>query len=132
LQERAPRVIQERIPRIGKMVAGNLLKDVSKLNYVPIDQPKIKIGIIVESKATSLIRTFKKTTMSYGPIDWHHLNFNQNYNDLIFSRLNHDEMYYRFDIIGEDILNFIKSSQFTNTARREAYDWDPFEKYKEP
>ena len=36
LQERAPRVIQERIPRIGKMVAGNLLKDVSELKYTPI------------------------------------------------------------------------------------------------
>ena len=131
LQERAPRVIQERIPRIGKMVAGELLKDVSELTYAPIDQPNVKIGIIVESKATPLIRKFKKTTLSYGPIDWHHLNFDQNYNDLIFSWLNHDEMYYRFDIIGKDILNFIKSAQFTKTGRREAYDWDPFEKYKE-
>lgn len=131
LQERAPKVIVERIPRIGKMVAGTLLKEFSLVNYSPIFIDDIKIGIIVESKATPLIRRFRKTAMSYGSIDWNNLDFNQEHNDLIFTRLNHDQMYYSFDEIGADIFHFIEHGVFTENARRESYDWDPFKKYKE-
>lgn len=131
LQERAPKVIVERIPRIGKMIAGPLLKDFSLVSYPPISREGLKIGIIVESKATPLIRRFRKTAMSYGPIDWNNLDFKQEHDDLIFTRLNHDELYYSFDEIGNDILHFIKKGVFTDNARREPYEWDPFEKYKE-
>lgn len=130
LQERAPKVIVEKIPCIGKLLAGQVLKDFSLLSYPSIPKKGLKIGILVESKATPLIRHFRKTTINMGPIDWNNLNFNQDYDDLIFTRLNHDEMYYSFDEIGSDILHFIKNGVFTKEARREWFDWDPFEKYK--
>ncbi len=132
LQERAPQVIVDRIPRIGKMLKGDLIKDFSTVPYPPIANGDLHIGIIVESKATKLIRTFKKTAMSYGPIDWHDLDFDQSYDGLIYTRLNHDEMYYRFDVIGEDLVSFIQCSEFKEGARYTPFEWDPFEKYKEP
>jgi hypothetical protein len=126
LQERAPRVIKDRIPAIGKMLKGKVLFEMSRMAYPPIPMQGIKIGIIVESKATKLIKIFKKTALSYGPIDWKNLDFKQPNDDLIFTPLNHDQLYTRFDVIGEDILHFIKAGTFTDAARRMPYDWDVF------
>lgn len=131
LQERAPRVIAEKIPGIGKMAAGPVVLDFNGRQYPPMVSAEINAGIIVESKATLLIRFFKKTTKSYGPIDWENLNYNQKHKDLIFSRLTHKEIYTRFDVIGPDIIHFFKNGSFTKDAKRDAFDWDPYEKYKE-
>ena len=131
LQERAPRVVSERMKWLGKMAVGNVVVDISGIPYPTIEKSNLRIGIIVESKATSIIRFFRKTTMSYGPIDWDNLDFKQDHDDLIFTRLNHDEMYYRFDLVGKDILHFLKSGSFREDARRTSFDWDPFEKFKE-
>jgi hypothetical protein len=128
LQELAPRVISERIPRIGRMVSGDIIEDFSKINYPPIFNDEMHIGIIIESKATPLLRMFRKTVMSYGSIDWSNLDMSQSYDELIYTRLNHDEMYYSFDEIGEDILEFIKHSKFRATSRNIPFKWDPFEK----
>lgn len=130
LQERAPRVIVERIPRLGRMISGDVLEDFSKINYPPIINDEMHIGIIIESKATKLIRKFRKTTMSYGPIDWKNLDMLQPYDELIFTRLNHDEMYYTFDEIGDDILEFIRHSKFRKESKYTPFEWDPFEKFK--
>ena len=130
LQERAPKVVEERLPRIGRMVAGKVLKDLSLVSYPSIAKNDVRVGILVESKATPLIRRFKKTALSYGSIDWKNLDFNQDYDDLIYTRLNHDELYYSFEEIGPDILHFLKKGTFTKDARREPFDWDPFKKYK--
>ena len=130
LQERAPRIIVERIPRIGKLKAGNLVKELSLISYSPIPKGNRKLGIIVESKATPLIKFFKKTAMSYGSIDWKNLDYKQDHDDLIYTRLDHNEMYYSFDEIGDDILYFFRKGSFLDSARRVHFDWDPFKKYK--
>ncbi len=131
LQERAPQVAVDKIPCIAKIYIGKVIFDLSEIAYPSIEQQGILMGIIVESKATSFIRFFKKKTMSYGSIDWQNLEFNQAHDDLIYTWLNHDQMYVRFDIIGADILSFVKNGKFTSEAKREPYDWDVFEKYKE-
>jgi len=130
LQERAPQVAVDKIPLITRIFAGKIIKQFTKVPYPPIEQNDIRIGIIVENKATPLIRFFKKKTKSYGPINWKNLDFNQAHDDMIFTRLNHDQMYYSFDEIGNDILYFIKNGTFTKEARRVCFDWDVFEKYK--
>lgn len=131
LQERAPKVVVEKIPCLSKIYAGKVIFDMSEIPYPSIEQQGIRIGIIVESKATSLIRLFKKTTMSYGAIDWQNLELNQAHDDMTYTWLNHDQIYFRFDVVGEDILNFIKMGKFKSDTRRVPYDWDVFEKYKE-
>ena len=129
LQELAPRLIVDVIPLLGKVFSGRILEDFSKESYPSILKNELNIGIIVESKATPLIRIFRENLKSYGSIDWENLNFEQSYDDLIYTRLNHDEMYYRFDEIGEDILEFIKTSKFKKDSKRSSFKWDPFEKY---
>lgn len=129
LQERAPAIVVENIPRIGKLVSGEVIKELSGKPYPPIVKGGVKIGIIVESKATPLMRHFKKETIAKGIINWEELDFNQDHDDLIFTRLNHDEMYITFDEIGPDILHFLKKGRFKKDTRRKWFGWDPFLKY---
>ena len=131
LQERAPRVIAERIPLIGTIAVGKVVIDMSNMTYPSIEKEDLRIGILVESRATPLIKLFRKRTLSYGDIDWHILDFQQKYNDLIYIPLNHDEMYLRFDVVGHDILHFIETGEFTKDSRRIPYDWDAFKTQKE-
>ncbi len=128
LQERAPKIIAEKMPLLGIMKVGKVLVDLSNLEYPPIEKQGISIGIIVESKATPLIRIFKKQALSYGKLNWSAASFNQVHDDLIYTRLNHDQMYILFDVIGEDILNFIKFGKFKEASQRTPYDWDIFSK----
>lgn len=130
LQERAPIVTIEKIPFLAKLAKGKLLFDFNDEKYIPNNCPDIRIGIIVENKATALIRFFKKKTLSYGPIDWNPASLNQRYDDLMHTPLNHDQMYYRFDIVGSEIVNFIEHGRFTESAKRVPFDWDPFKKWK--
>ena len=131
LQERAPQVVEEKIPLLGEMSKGKVLADFSEIPYPVLEQDSIKIGIIVESKATKLMKFFRKTVLSYGEVRWDAAFFQQNFEDLIYTPLNHTQMYTRFDIIGADIIHFLEYGQFLETTRRVPYEWDFFEKWKE-
>lgn len=131
LQERAALIATENIPLLARIAIGDVVEDFSRLPYTPIDQGDIHIGILVESKATPLIRFFKKKTLEKGEIQWTDLDLRQSHDDRIFIPLNHEEMYFEFELLGPEILYFIKHSTFTSSAQRTWYNWDPFEKRKE-
>lgn len=126
LQERAPRVVEDCIPRIGKWVSGELVGDFNGRPYVSLPDTTIQVGIIVESKATKLIKTFKKTTISYGPLQWAPITPFQSHHDLVYTWLNHDQMYVSFDVIGNAIISFFEHGTFPTDARRNPYEWDYF------
>lgn len=130
LQERAPQIIEETIPLLGEMSKGKVLADFSKTPYPVMEQAGINIGIIVESKATKLMKFFRKKVLSYGAVQWDAAFFQQNFDDLIYTPLNHTQMYSRFDIIGGDIIHFLAYGQFRKTTRRIPYEWDAFKKWK--
>lgn len=130
IQERAPVVVDDKIPFLGRLVAGKMLKDFRAAPYPPIAKGKIRVGLIVESKATSLMRKFEKYTLSLGPINWGNPELNQEFDDLIYTHLDHDEMYISFDEIGDEMMYFVEHGVFPNEARRKPFDWDPFVPYK--
>ena len=130
IQERAPVVVHDKIPFLGRLVAGKLLREFAATPYPPIENGDINIGIIVETKATSLMRKFEKATYEIGPLDWENPDLNQEYDDLIYTHLDHDEMYVSFDEIGDEIMYFIENGKFPENARREHYNWDPFVPYR--
>ena len=130
LQERAPYTVVKDIPLIGWLLFGNLVKNLISSEYPPIQNGKIDIGIIIENKATKFISKHRKTMFILGPVNWDASNLKQEYDDKIYTVLNHDQMYKRFDIIGEEIFNFIRKKKFTETAKREPYTEDPFIKFE--
>ena len=126
LQERAPKVAAQNIPFLTRIVVGPVVEDLSREPYLPYENDSVSKGILLEGRATSLIRFFRKKTMDMGPIDWTEPDLHQTRNDLIYIPLNHDQMYDHFEVIGADILYFFKHHSFTSDARRTWYEWDPF------
>jgi hypothetical protein len=131
LQERAPLVLVKDSPFLIRILAGPIMREFSQTPYPPIPKSDIKMGILVEGKATKLIRRHQRTTLAIGPIRWDLEQFNQAHDDALYTWLNHDDMYERFDVIGADILFFFKHGHFTDTARRIPLEGDPFEKHRE-
>ena len=132
LQEQAPRMVVEKVPLLARMLVGPVVKDFSNIPYPSIEKGDIKIGIIVESRATFLVRRFKKTIQGYGEIDWENPPIKQEYDDLIYTMLNHDEMYEKFEVIGDEIMHFIRHGKFPEDARRtlDFENHNPYEKQK--
>ena len=57
-----------------------------------------------------------------------HFGIERNYDDYFHTWLDHDLMYRRFDVIGEEILFFFQNGIFTKNAKKSKYDFDPFKK----
>ena len=130
-QERAPYLAAENLNIIISIMGiKHIMNDMAALDYPPIENNDINIGIIIESKATKLLRLLEKKALEMGPLDYKLESLNQKTDDYLYTWLNHDQMYERFDIIGEEIFYFIENHSFSNNAVRVQYDWDPFTNYK--
>jgi len=131
IQERAPIVAVERARLIAKLKFGKVLEQFSQAENIPISDLKgVDVGLIIENKATSLMRFFKKAADKYGEYNFSPETIDKNLDDYFHTVLDHDEMYIRFDVIGEEIKFFLENDKFTEEARREIYNWDPFEKHE--
>lgn len=124
IQEQAPILLVNNIPLIARLVKGRIVEDLSKTPYPIIQDSTVKIGIIIEGSATKLMRKFKKKARKIE--HWNTYDFQQKADDEFFTTLNHDEMYIHFEVIGNDILSFMRSGHFTKDAQREWFNWDPF------
>ena len=74
------------------------------------DDKGLSIGVIIENKATKLMRFYKKT--GYGEYNYNAQSIEPNLDDWFHTFLDHDQMYVRFDIIGEEILYFFLNNGF--------------------
>ncbi len=126
LQERAPTVFVKSMPLISKLFGGPIMNEFCTLPYPSVDKNAIRIGILIESKATKLIRKHKEMTLSLGELRWDLAQFNQKHDDAYYILLNHDELYKRFDTVGPEIFHFIENGRFSTNARRTPYEGDPF------
>ena len=112
-QERAPRVAQDRIPWIAKWAKGKVLFEFAETTYPPVENPaSVAIGILIETQPTTFIKAFRKKALSYGPITWQTAALGQPNDDVRYVPLDHRAMYYRFDLIGTDILYFFAHGAF--------------------
>jgi len=131
IQERAPKVASQKLKFITKIYYGKVLFDFSEIKINPLsNKDSLIIGVIVENKATKLMRFFKRTSNSYGNYNYNAKEIERNLDDFIHTYLDHDLMYRRFDVIGQEILHFLEKGRFSENAKREKYKWDPFKKLK--
>ena len=130
-QERAAKIGVDKLPLLSRIIYGNILFDFSKVKLKNLAKNKnLAVGVIIENQATSLMRFFEKASMKYGEYSFSIYDINTYNNDYFHTWLDHNMMYQRFDIIGAEILNFYKYSKFTDVAKKEKYDWNPFKKVK--
>ena len=131
IQERAPNVAADKIKLISILMIGKVIVEFSEVEKPNLTSTKgVKVGLIIENKATPLMRLFHKASDSYGPYDFSPYHIDPNLDDYFHTILNHDEMYYRFDEIGGEIEYFLENGRFTSGAMRDVYEWDKFEKLK--
>jgi hypothetical protein len=127
LQERAPYALVKDNPLLIKLVAGKIMKNFANCRYPSIQNDGKNLGIIIENKATRLIRKHKRTALSLGPVNFNKDSLHQAYDDYLYDCIDHDEMYYKLDGIGPEVLYFFKNGQFSPASKKEPalYDyWD--------
>ena len=108
-----------------------MLSDFSEQRLISLSNPdNLAIGVIIENKATKLMRFFKKTSNSYGDYNYNVIEIEEHFDDFMHTYLDHDLMYKRFDVIGPEIIHFLEKGKFSDNAKRERYNWDPFKKLK--
>lgn len=131
IQERAPCIVSNNLQLVLWLKGIRfIIKDLAETSYPPIENDSIQIGIIIESKATKLMRIYKKKTLQMGPILWGVNDLNQDHDDYFYTRLDHNEMYSELGVIGNEIFYFIHNGTFSTKAKREPFDWDAFVPYK--
>ena len=131
VQERVSKAMTKDVPFLIRIAAGKILWDFKNTPYPSLPKGNIKVGIMIECKASKLARKHKKTILTYGPFDWDVKQLKQEYDDYLYTWVNHDEMYSRFDIFGDELLHFFNNGKFTDKALKEPLAGDPFEIYKE-
>ena len=73
--------------------------------------------------------TLLDTTDNYGEYNFDPNTIDPHLDDYFHTVLDHDEMYVRFDVIGDEIKYFLEHDRFSVNALRERCEWDPFEKH---
>jgi len=130
-QERAAKIGVDKFPFITRLFYGKIVVDFSEIKLKSLsDTSNLKIGVIIENQATRLMRFFEKSSYKYGSYTFDINNIEKKHNDFFHTWLDHDLMYKRFDIIGEEIIFFFKNGYFSKNAKRKKYDFDPFKKIR--
>lgn len=130
-QERAPYVLVKNIPRLIRMIAGPVVEEFYKAGYTPVEKGEMNIGLIIESKATIMVKTFQESALDLGPYEYAPEKFNQDFDDFFYIPLNHFGMYTELSSIKSEIFEFCKNSRFSENARREPFKNDAFHWDKE-
>lgn len=129
IQERAPSVVHRRIRCLTRVMFGPILGDLAGIAYPTYQAPEgVNTGLVIENRATSLMRTFKGTVEDMGPVTWDLDQFEHESDDAFYTWVNHDEMYLNFETIGPELLYFFENGRFTEGAQREPSELDPWRK----
>lgn len=124
-QERAPRIATEKLHFFTWVRHGSTVFDLAKTRYAPLTAPDVKVGLMVETTATSFIKRYAETARGYGPFRFECDAFMQRYDDCLYLSMNHDEVYVRFAEVWPELLTFIRTGRFTSAANRTPPTGDP-------
>lgn len=127
LQERAPRVVTEEIPVIVRQMFGAVIFELARTPYPRYEPGSVRTGLIVETKATSLMRFFKEEALAFGPVQFDFASFQQKHDDAVYWPFNHTQMYDRFEELEPLLLAFIELGRFPENSNR-TEPGDPFER----
>jgi hypothetical protein len=104
---------------------GSPVFEIAQTPYVPLTVPDAKVGLMVETRATSFIKRHAKTAGAYGAFRFDCDAFAQRYDDCLYLSMDHDELYERFAEIWPELLAFIRTGRFTSSANRTPPLGDP-------
>lgn len=138
IHELAPYAFTQEYPAIMSLMFGDIEFDLAK-PYLPLKHPeKYRIGFIIESGLISLITNATNSgliSMDYFSPDKYSLDpdkLGERYDDFTYIWPDHAQVYYRWDVVGPEVLHFIKHGRFTAQARRTPLGNDPWQRPTPP
>lgn len=127
-QERAPAAAMERIPKLGVLKLGRVLRDLSEAVWPPVPTGEhLQKGLVIENRATPLMRFLREEAEAMGPLvyDWRAID--PTAHDAFHVALDHDMMYVRWDLLGEPFRYFFEYGQFPEGLPRKRIHNRPFD-----
>jgi hypothetical protein len=125
LQERAPRIADEKLHFLTWARYGSPVFDLARTPYPPLTASGVKVGLVVETSPTSFIRDHEQAARSYGAFRFECDAFGQRHDDCMYVDVNHDELYVRFAEVWPEALAFIRTGRFSSAASRTPPRGDP-------
>ena len=107
LQERAALVATENIPFLARVFVGRVVEQLSERPYLTYSDTSVAKGIMIESRATNLIRFFRRRPLQSARSTGRNRTFSKTIWTSCMYPLNHDQMYDHYELIGADILYFL-------------------------
>ena len=132
LQERAPAVGDDLGGPLVRLWMGAVVEDLANTPYPTLSPLEgVAMGLLIENRATALIRRFKDRALAMGPLSWDHRDLGQPADDYMYTPVNHDQMYSYFHHFGPELVHFFEQGRFSEGARRQPMEGDPFSVWEE-
>ena len=84
-------------------------------------------GLIIENRATALMRLLQSEAMDMGPLVYDWRTIDPSAKDAFHVALDHNMMYERWDLLGQPVLYFIEHGRFPADLPRERIHQRPFD-----
>jgi hypothetical protein len=126
LQERAARIATDDLHLLTWIRYGSPVFDFARAPYVPLDEPHVNVGLVVETRPTSFMKRHKGAAHRYGAFEFDCDGFLQPHHDCAFLAMNHNDVYRRFADVWPEVRAFIRTGHFTSGANRMPPVGDPF------
>lgn len=130
LQERAPTILIKDLKLVNAILFGEITRDFINTPYPSLVDTSINMGIFIETYATNIVRRHRETALALGPLRWDAESLDQQYDDVAYIPLNHDQMYTKPQEFGQEVFYFIKNDHFSNGFKLNTPVQNPFIKLK--
>lgn len=131
LQERVPPIVNESNPLMSRVVFGKVIFELAKSPYKGVDTlGNVKIGILMECKATRVLWSKKKAYDRMPPPDFSVQATKQKHHDYCYVYASHDDLYTHLESIAPMVIHFFRNGNFGAQADRSPCSEDPFKPYR--
>jgi len=125
IQERAPAAVSGLLPASTRALFGSVVEDMAATPYPALSHPAARVGLLIEDRASLLMRVLRGPAMRMGPISFAAHDFGQRHDDAIHLPLSHDGIYTGIRSYGPALLHFLREGRFPADAVRSRYPGDP-------
>jgi hypothetical protein len=126
LQERAARIATDDLHLLTWLRYGSPVFDLARTPYPPLNAPRVRVGLVVETKPTAFVQRREASARRYGPIEFDCKGFAQDHDDCVYLPMNHGQVYTRFGDVWPEVRAFIRNGRFTSGIDRTPPRGDPF------
>lgn len=120
IQERAPAAVSGLLPASTRALFGWVVEDMAATPYPAFVHPTARMGLLIEDRASLLMRLLRGPAQRMGPISFEAVDFGQRHDDAIHLPLSHDGIYTGIRGYGPALLHVFREGRFPDDAARAA------------